>query len=254
MAVPLFIIAGQSNAEGETVLSQLPLYIKNTIKNSHLYSKVGGDTSTDDGIWTTLQPCVNTFTEVGFTGFGGIEISMAWRLQNLYGINPYFVKAGYGATTLGFIPGVTNWDPTITGAFSLYRKLIDWYTSKAIRDIGVTFTPFFIWIQGETDAFTGNTALANAYQTNLPALIAKVRTDLSAPTMPFIIFRLRTDMNTGYINQSTVIAAENAVAIAVPNTYIISNDDNPYFLGEHYSTLGYVTQGIQVADLYMQIK
>jgi hypothetical protein len=82
----------------------------------------------------------------------------------------------------------------------------------------------FFWMQGEWD--TDTRAHASAYRANLARLIARVRTDLDAPRLPFVIGRIR-DIRTFNPNRpfsDVVRAAQAGAADTDPNAFLVSTD------------------------------
>lgn len=94
------------------------------------------------------------------------------------------------------------------------------------------------WLQGESDATDIN--LANAYQANLTALVAGLRSDCGLPNMPFVISRL-SNSQTSLPYLTTVQAAQDAVAAAVPNVICVNQDGLPVQVDNlHFTAAGYV--------------
>ena len=98
-----------------------------------------------------------------------------------------------------------------------------------------------IWLQGENDS--QNLTYSNAYQANLTAFIASLRSQLQKPTLPFIMVKLG-DAYTGTY-KTTINTAYDNIALADPNTGTINTSDftggtyyippSPYV---HYNTKG----------------
>ena len=87
----------------------------------------------------------------------------------------------------------------------------------------------------------------NAYEANLTALFAAVRSDLSLPNLKIVIVKLGAD--TIYAYKNTVRTAQQNVADAQANTYIY---ESPYAIssdGEHYNPIVASYGGVQARQL-----
>lgn len=99
-----------------------------------------------------------------------------------------------------------------------------------------------LWHQGEGDA---NPRSADAYEEKLTALIARMRADLNAPEVPFIVGQLgRFPAKPWDASREKIDAALRAVAAKVRNVYYVSAEglmsrgDNLHFDTESLRTLG----------------
>ncbi|MEI6676362.1 MAG: sialate O-acetylesterase [Verrucomicrobiota bacterium] len=141
-----------------------------------------------------------------------------------------------------------DWDPNRSG--SLYHQMLnrvdDALTKLPQQRPGYSGkVAGFFWMQGEFDARDSRTD----YQTNLTALIARVRTDFGNPNLPFIIGRNRAQWGDGH----TVREAQAAVAAAVPYTYMVNTDSYPMSDSDHYSTEGTVTLATDFGNAYISV-
>jgi len=134
----LYMIAGQSNADGRGVVGDLPTILKGQLARCYVWRS---------GIWEILEAGVNANN--GLAGSRhGVMISLAYeeRIKHPDDIL-YFINEGYGATPL-----YNKWlYPTGVN----YIQALD--TFDAVIATGKTFTKeALIWWQGEGDTSTPN--------------------------------------------------------------------------------------------------
>ena len=155
----LFIVAGQSNAQGWK--GDAAKYPKNKIDKDIPFFYASPKIGSSKGAWTTLGPQEGRFPK----GHFGPEISFA-RLNQKQGNKTAVFKFTLGATSLA-----GKW--RAPGKGGLYDQMVDEY-KKALTEMkkaGHTITvKGFIWIQGESDA--GNPKANKAYLKNLETLIS----------------------------------------------------------------------------------
>jgi hypothetical protein len=109
-----------------------------------------------------------------------------------------------------------------------------------------------LWHQGESDS--GNAA-STQYAGNLSTLIARFRTELDAPTLPFVIGQLGRFAGSPWgQGQMRVDAAHQAAASEVPNVTYVSADglaDNGDNL--HFSNAAARELGLRYAEGYRSL-
>jgi hypothetical protein len=119
-----------------------------------------------------------------------------------------------------------DWDPAGGGVemYALFEShLADLLTWLDPLETGRTITPAGVfWVQGEGDA--DSEAKATAYQANVEALIAALRTTLGVVDLPFTLIRLHEDSTAG-AHVGLVRAGQDAAAAADPDVYSIDVDD-----------------------------
>lgn len=121
------------------------------------------------------------------------------------------VKVAEGGTNL-----YADWNPAAPN--KLYARLLDNVrkTLEELEKAGASGTiTGAIWMQGESDSGKGH---AEHYAKNLTAFIARLRSDLNAPKMPFVIGQICV-ANPSF---QKVIGAQKAVAQSVSGVAIAS--------------------------------
>ena len=175
--IDVFILAGQSNAQGwqgdALQYPQDPEHLDSTIK----FYWVTPGFSSSKGKWTTLQAQGGRFP----SGHFGPEITFARALKQA-GYNPAIFKYTLGSTSIAH-----NWkSPGNGGLYDQMVKSIQQALQLLKEEDGNIVTRAFIWIQGESDAETIETA--TLYKKRLSNLITHLRKDIIRnSTLPVII-------------------------------------------------------------------
>lgn len=252
----LFAILGQSNAYGRGEVSA----VTNTTGLAVPYLNIGvtrylADNNTDPLPWTTfprtpLKP--RTFYAGGNTASGdmGCELTLGRRLDALYPNSVELAQVGVVGAPIG--------DGTASFGTSMLHPLTQFPTSPKPPDPPNMLTSFIqyvqavelatnstlagiFWIQGETDATV--TQWASAYQTNLTAVVTKLRTVWT--NVPIVISRLSNNMTAASMTYlSTVQAQQDSFAAATTNVAIVNTDDlatqsdQVHYTADALSTLG----------------
>ena len=190
--VDVFIVLGQSNAHGYSFWADLGATEQNVARDNNLMYHATIDTNDLvtwlPGTWGQIDPPNNTAWQ--WLGAFGPEVGFSDTVKNLVdtGSSSTFTKPvamakfAKGGTNLAF-----DWDP-VGGSNYMYdgwiSTLNDFKTK--LTSGGYTYTiRGVIWFQGEADA--ANSTNANAYEANLTAFIAQLRSDVGDPNLPFVI-------------------------------------------------------------------
>jgi len=249
--IHVYLLGGQSNADGRPVATDLPtspVNLQQPQDDVDFYPR--------DNL-TTLRPATV------FSGGGikfGPEITMGRRLSDSLGgrkgvrvaILKYAVggtnlavdwKAGGDATTTDDGPQYVSFQQTVTNGMA---ALATAYPNALLELEGM------VWVQGESDA---TDTRAPNYEANLAAFIADVRGTYGAD-LPFVVTRLsngQTNLNSGHL--ATIRAAQVTVADADPLTAWTDTDgfgvagDNLHFDATGQQQLGNVTAGALLSFL-----
>ena len=255
----VIILAGQSNAVGYGAnASQLPPELYAPQNDVLLWYEEGPINSIHNparrinsgGLFVPLRYQTDTSygTFGGVTNGFGPEIKLGRDTQDAPGHDVAIIKFAIDATSLA-----VDWDPD--AADSLYQQMIPRVNDALARLVAEGYAPQVracAWMQGEWDA--RNAADAGHYAANLTEFIARLRTDLSAPDMGFVIGRLNSEIWRSFAgisqaNLATVRAEQWTVAAAVPQTLLVDTDDVPQQSDHlHYSAAGQVELGARFAE------
>jgi len=228
------VLAGQSNMVGNGAVANTPFpYTPANYPNLQSL------------IWNgnTFSPLSSGNNNQGLDAKSiGPEVSFGAAATAFTGQPTYIVKYAVGATSLA-----TNWNPSGPGA--QWTGLTN-AVNAALPAIALTgqiaVVNDFIWDQGETDA--QNQTNANAYQSNLTAFAAALKSTLFAsytlsPNYLFVIAGLPNQSIATVPYQATVRAAQKAVGAAAGNRYVDTtnlalNADNLHFTAASEMALG----------------
>ena len=237
----IYLLGGQSNAEGRALNSNLPVSLQGSQSDVMFFNGVGGS-------WGLLRPGTggNSATGGNSNQFGP-EVTLGRTLADDQPTrNIAIVKYGAGGTNLH-----TQWNPDDTGADNQYDNFVT-TVNNAIAALppSVTFTiKGMLWMQGESDApATGGNGInvnSLAYEANLINFVASVRDEFATPEMPFIIGQLGHLRDVPISNTNWVIVqnAQARVAALDPNVAMVINSDLPLRDLIHYNAAGQQTLG-----------
>lgn len=240
--VDLYIISGQSNAFESRVEPT------DDVHNDLLQPDFGIRYSFYDMFygnatdWGSLRPRSLSSPTPG-QGIG-LEMSFGLAMDQARDNPIAIIKAWRGGANLD-----QDFDPEATDGIMAYPSMMTYITTQIdlLHTQGHTVNiEGFAWVQGESDA-DGGTAMAGRYGANLAGLIDALRTDLNAPSMPFIYNRLNNGVD--YINKPGVRAGQEWVSANVPHVVMLDVDAVP--LGpdlHHYGVHSKITLGEMFAD------
>lgn len=216
--VKVFLLAGQSNADGRANGNSFPAALQSPVSNFDYYRFTEGASS---GVLSSVVP--NT-SESGQTG---PELAFAHSLRNTFPSEPIaLIKYGNGGTDLAsdWAAGGTSGTVGDGGDYQTFQTTVsDGLAALASANPANTYTiAGFLWVQGERDVVIGQTSAQ--YQSNLTTFITDVRQTYG--DIPFLFSRL-SDAQTGLSNSgnlSAIRAGQDAVDGAVDNTFLIDSD------------------------------
>ncbi len=234
--IKLFIVSGQSNADGRG----LNVDLISPYDQPQTNIQVWFDAAATD--WVDLEPglCYDSASQHGF------ELSLGKKLHDTWGGDIRLIKYARGGTSM-----VSSWAPGL----SLYNTLVGVIEAATNSLSGQDYSlEGFLWMQGEADAKTSSAA--NAYESNLTNLISSLREHFSAPNMRAIIGRIQDDIPLAtYVYANTIRTAQ--VAVGTNDVYANWVDTDTLALqGDdlHYTSAGYIDLGELMADSYGDLK
>lgn len=229
-AVPLsrevYAFAGQSNSEGRGLLAEMP-YLPRTSRVKMFNS----------GQWTQAEEPVVTGSQVGHALSTGV--SLAGLRRN---VEVGVVGCGSGGTSMD------QWARSL-GASSLYGAMLYKIKGSLLKPGTISG---FVWYQGESDAMTTE-ANAEAWAAKFLQMIADLRNDLGAPTLPVVYVTLCD--NPGLVDfpwWDEVVASQNSINLTGRNMARVSAAGLPVRTDApeqavHLSTAGQITLGEMIA-------
>ncbi|MFK7849884.1 MAG: DUF6288 domain-containing protein [Akkermansiaceae bacterium] len=208
----VFILAGQSNMEGHGEMNPLgtpgtleSLVNSNPAGYGHL--KSGQDWAVRDDAWIWYKRGGTTLLKGGLSaGYGakattiGPELQFGHVLGEAYGEQILIIKTAWGGKSLAvdFRPPSSGWSvnpPTAAGEQGFYYQEMMSYVNDVLSNLPTYFPEYnsgsgyelagFGWHQGWNDRV--NQAHNDQYEVNMKNFIDDVRSDLGAPSLPFVI-------------------------------------------------------------------
>ena len=266
--VRIFIVAGQSNAEGHNHIRQchagreaFPATLQQ--QPNILYWPGADAPGAKSNLWTTLR--------VGESMAFGPEIGFAYEMaQAMPRATIAIVKYTAGGTGIArskdytdYIPALAgyndtgrNWHPPTDGQEegNLYRALIANVrnaVSVLEREGKASELAGLVWVQGEHEAGISR-KMADDYEGLLRDFIRSVRKDLGAPTLPFAI---------GQVNSHTWVYGDTArkgqaeVCRKDQWTLLVKTVDLPRVAGDaaHFTADGMLTLGSRFAEAMVRL-
>jgi hypothetical protein len=249
--IRVFLVGGQSNADGRAVVTDLPtspVNLRLPQDDIDFYHKVENKAPA----LTTLRPGLSETNQFG------PEITLGRRLADALAdgaasrvaiikyanggtnLNTQW-KGGGNSTTTGDGPEYLVFQQTVAGGLAALAAA---YPGTTIQIEGM------LWVQGESDA-----GAAAAYQANLANFITDIRATYGA-NLWFIISRLssgQTSINAAAL--ATLRAAQDAVAAADPLASLLNTDgfgmktDNL-----HFDAVGQQQIGSAAAALLLEFR
>lgn len=184
----IFILMGQSNADGRGDSKKLPLELAAPSKDHIIFYHNSNATTPE---WEALAPGYSTGkskTTVPKGGYG-IEVSFAPAFAAAVpGAKVAIIKSALGSTDLGF-----KWHPRTDANGAKAQRPGPCYRT-ALNAVNMALAKLppgehrlrgILWHQGESDA--GN----RSYDKMLAHLINRLREDLKAPELPFVFGGIR---------------------------------------------------------------
>ncbi len=274
----LYLIAGQSNANGHGRLSELTGEMRDAVEGAVIFCgqpRVDGEASDGLGLWSPMTPGFGLgFRTDGRTNFlsdrFGPELSFAQRMRELRpGERVAIVKYSRGGSSLDARAGGKHgtWDPhddlvseagAGVGVNQYDHALATIAAATGVRDIDGDGEPDrlipagIVWMQGETDATRAETA--RAYGENLGELLELLRAALRADEVPVAVGRT-SDSGVASGGRPVwpfgdVLRAEQAKACEADPmaTLVTTTDGYRYSDRFHYDGAGYLDLGVQFAE------
>ena len=239
--VDLFIIAGQSNAQGWQGDAKLyPKDLDGLDKTIRFYWVTPGFSSSN-GEWTTLKAQGGRFEQ----GHFGLEVTFARSLKQA-GYNPAIFKYTLGATSIA-----KNWKgPGDGGMYDQMVKEFQKAVSLLKEQGNKVNVRAFIWIQGESDGESAE--MANAYKERLKLLIDDLRNKVIQDTKLMVV--LGVDEQHSWVEKyPQIVQAQKALAKEDPRIVFTSMMGLEKADGTHLTPEGLKEHGQRIFAAYESI-
>lgn len=226
-SIDVYIIAGQSNADGRGYINQLEAAYKRRYTIPYLWQN---RINSIENIYSPTSTLQDRF---------GIELSIAGELE-FRNTNAIILKRAIGGIPLYPLSSYSYcWKIGESNSmYPLLKTMID--TVKEIND-GKTINWKFVWLQGETDA--EHQEAAAAYQQNMEELISQLKTDTSE-SIKIAIGKLKESTYGDYIAE--VNQAFENIASSDVNVTVVDTDSLQLYDAYHYTTDSFNKLGIMM--------
>ncbi|MEO8335350.1 MAG: sialate O-acetylesterase [bacterium] len=231
-AMQLFLLAGQSNMAGRGVVED-----EDRVENARIVMLDRMQ------VWKPAVDPVHFDKSIAGVGPGH---SFALALANADST----IRIGLIPSAVGGSP-ISSWEPGALDAATRTHPYDD-AIERARAAMKDGELKAILWHQGESDA---NATAAPLYAERLRALIARFRTVLGNPTLPFLIGQLgRFDGNPWDAPRTEVDSVQRALATEIPNVAFVSSEglkdkgDNTHFTAAAARELGR-----RYADAYLRL-
>lgn len=224
LPVDVFILAGQSNMEGRAHRSGLPPVLAAPQPGIRFFFADS---------WGPLAPGSSVRPEPP-DGFGP-EIGFGAELaaHPSVGATQAIIKHTRGGTSLA-----TDWCPGTGKEYLRLLAKVQAAQAALAQEGRAVRLRAFVWMQGERDATTEEDA--TAYGTRLETFIHRIRSDLGADDLPFVIGRINAPRKP---YRDAVRAAQVAAAARLSGISWVDTDDLALLDEIHYNAGALVELG-----------
>jgi hypothetical protein len=226
-SIDVYIIAGQSNADGRGYIDQLEAAYKRRYTIPYLWQN---RIDNIENIYSPTSTLKDRF---------GVELSIAGELE-FRNTNAIILKRAIGGIPLYPLSNYSYcWKiGENKSMYPLLKTMID--TVKKIND-GKTINWKFVWLQGETDAEHQEAAIA--YQQNMEELISQLKIDTSE-SIKIAIGKLKESSYGDYIAE--VNQAFENIANSDSNVTVVDTNALKLYDAYHYTTDSFNKLGIMM--------
>ncbi|HLA85586.1 MAG TPA: sialate O-acetylesterase [Thermoguttaceae bacterium] len=244
-AVRVYLVAGQSNADGRASAAGLAPPLADPLASVPIF--YDDEFSSDGARWQALRPgmCGGYGQSTIGSSLFGPELAFGHCLRDSMPDDPIaIIKYAYGGTDLD-----VEWNPGVDADtqglhFANFLSTVQ----AGLASMAPDDVPIFagmIWMQGEADA--ASSVMSQRYEENLTNLILAVREEFNAPYMPFAIGQIANAKPYTYgfqIQQAQYnVSQTTPYASLVVTSDLGLNSDNV-----HYNAPGQQALGQRFAD------
>lgn len=171
----IFVLAGQSNMVGRAKARDCPATFSPADPSAHIIWDNNGNFPGGPDFsssWVALQP------QEASEAVTGCASHLHWGPEAMLSVGPqaYFAKFAMGSTKIK-----QHWDPD-TGEH--YERFLLFLRKAIAAAPAPAQLAGMFWLQGESD--TGAAKTARDYEDDLVRLVARLRSDLGEPCLPFV--------------------------------------------------------------------
>jgi len=211
----IFILAGQSNMMGRGATVELPPHLKKQPDNVEFYTH-------------------GRQSHLAKYQYFGPEVQFAHAMAKIFPQEKIIIikSAASGSS-------INEWLPNKALYQGLLRQV------KFVAPPSNSKVEAIVWMQGETDARTKQTA--NVYAEHLSTFVNSLRLSLNDENLPFLIGEIN-QKNASFPMEKQVRAAQAKIANENPHTLLVSNEGlSKIYDKVHYDAKGLVELGRRFA-------
>jgi len=238
----VFIIFWQSNAQGNGIVSELPVQDQGINEYCKMYNR--HKNSLD-----SLNPGINSGGRAA--GRFGLEQQFAKRYKQEKKKEFIILKFAIGSTFMSATANPDDWSSNETNeSFDKLKSRITTLNTKLISSNIPFVWKGIIGMGGEQDATTE--ATANAHEAETLAFISAIRNlpEINNPDFPFIFGRVNGVDDASMAYRDTVRAAQANIAANSAYNHMIDTDSYPLSDVVHYNTEGQLQFGNDVFNVF----
>lgn len=272
----LYILAGQSNMDGQGLVSDLPHYLSGSRDNTWIYSPNRRDDqqSIDDrGFWDKLRPGhgdgYHTDGDRSFlSDTFGPELSFVERLREFdrdKTILLYKYAKGGSSIHQDAATDWGCWDPDYDrgngiNQWTHFQHHLHKAMDLAKKQFGQVKPAGIVWHQGESDASHTRT-IAEAYTQNLSKVLNRMREEVGGRSLPVVVGQISDSMmgrgkrRETYPFGDIVKSAQKQFVKQDSHAALVIAPQNHGFIDAwHYDSQTYIDIGVRFADAMMNLR
>ncbi|NBC27952.1 MAG: hypothetical protein GVY08_13895 [Bacteroidetes bacterium] len=272
----LYILAGQSNMDGEGSVEDLPPYLNRVFENAWIYNPNRRDDQQpvdDRGFWERLRPGHGAgFRTDGSRNYYserfGPELSFTSKLLEKKPEEKILIyKYAKGGSSIH--PDVTTgwgcWDPNYhhgngINQWTYFQYHLHRALETAEKKFGRTEPAGIAWHQGESDASQTRT-IAEAYGENLSKVLNSIRKEVGYSVLPIAVGQISDSMmgrgkrKQTYPFGDVVKSAQRQFVEQDKHAALVKAPENHGFIDAwHYDSQTYIDLGIRFADAIKDLR
>jgi hypothetical protein len=238
--VDVYVILGQSNAQGRALSSELPTELQGTLSGCYVFNS-------SSNAFEEIVPGVNTQS---FAGQFGPVVNAAYQYRQQTGKDVYFIVYAVGGTSVASPNTKGSWN--VNDADSLTTKAISFIDRARLVLLSANKIPAFkgiAWWQGESDSDTQGKA--DLYAADQSAVFAALRGVSYLAPLPIVQYMVFSASGSYY---STVNQAKaDFAATSANNAYVILSEGYHRTDPLHADAQGQMEAGQDLADLLVTL-
>ncbi|WP_340106876.1 sialate O-acetylesterase [Rhodohalobacter sp. 8-1] len=272
----MFILAGQSNMDGEGYVDDLPPHLKRVFENAWIYNPNRRDDQQpieNKGFWEKLKPGHGSGYRTDgsrsyYSNRFGPELSFASRVLEKSPEHKILIyKYAKGGSSI-HSDAATDWGcwhPEYTrgnqiNQWTHFQHHLQRARETAERKFGRIVPAGIAWHQGESDA-SHTRSIADSYGENLSVLLNKMREQLNNRSLPIAVGQISDSMmgrgkrKQTYPFGDILKSAQRLFVEQDKHAALVTAPENHGFIDAwHYDSQTYIELGYRFAEALMDLR